>query len=111
LRDDLGRVPDLARRLHGATLSALAVRLGRHVDHIPAAALVAADELGFPIIVIDTDIAFNDVISAVLAIVLADYGPGRADPRAAHGRRPHGWRPGRDCPHSRRCLGPPRRRG
>jgi purine catabolism regulator len=75
LRDDLGRVPDLVRRLHGATLSALVVRLGRYVDHIPAAALEAADELGFPIIVIDTDIAFNDVISAVLAIVLADYGP------------------------------------
>ena len=57
------------------------VRVGRYVDHIPAAAVDAADELGFPIIVVDTHIAFNDVISAVLAIVLADYGPepGRAE--------------------------------
>ena len=81
LRDDLAGVADLVRRLHAATLSALVVRLGRYVDHIPAAAVEAADELGFPIIVVDTHIAFNDVISAVLAIVLADYGPepGRAE--------------------------------
>ena len=81
LRDDLAAVADLVRRLHAATLSALVVRLGRYVDHIPAAAVDAADELGFPIIVVDTHIAFNDVISAVLAIVLADYGPepGRAE--------------------------------
>ena len=81
LRDDLSMVADLVRRLHAATLSALVVRVGRYVDHIPAAALDAADELGFPIIVVDTNIAFNDVISAVLAIVLADYGPepGRAE--------------------------------
>ena len=57
------------------------VRVGRYVDHIPSAALDAANELGFPIIVVDTHIAFNDVISAVMAIVLADYGPepGRAE--------------------------------
>jgi purine catabolism regulator len=81
LRDDLATVADLVRRLHAAALSALVVRIGRYVDHIPAAALDAADELGFPIIVVDTHIAFNDVISAVLAIVLADYGPepGRAE--------------------------------
>ena len=81
LRDDLAGVADLVRRLHAAALSALVVRLGRYVDHIPAAAVDAADELGFPIIVVDTHIAFNDVISAVLAIVLADYGPepGRAE--------------------------------
>ena len=81
LRDDLGEVADLVRRLHAATLSALVVRIGRYVDHIPAAAVDAADELGFPIIVVDTHVAFNDVISAVLAIVLADYGPvpGRAE--------------------------------
>jgi purine catabolism regulator len=81
LRDDLAGVVDLVRRLHAAALSALVVRLGRYVDHIPAAAVDAADELGFPIIVVDTHIAFNDVISAVLAIVLADYGPepGRAE--------------------------------
>jgi PucR family transcriptional regulator, purine catabolism regulatory protein len=81
LRDDLAGVADLVRRLHTAALSALVVRLGRYVDHIPAAAVEAADELGFPIIVVNTHIAFNDVISAVLAIVLADYGPepGRAE--------------------------------
>ena len=81
LRDDLAGVADLVRRLHAATLSALVVRVGRYVDHIPATALEAADELGFPIIVVDTHIGFNDVISAVLAIVLADYGPepGRAE--------------------------------
>ena len=81
LRDDLGEVAELVRRLHAATLSALVVRIGRYVDHIPAAAVDAADELGFPIIVVDTHVAFNDVISAVLAIVLADYGPepGRAE--------------------------------
>jgi purine catabolism regulator len=81
LRDDLAKVAELVRRLHAATLSALVVRVGRYVDHIPAAAVDAADELGFPIIVVDTHIAFNDVISAVLAIVLADYGPepGRAE--------------------------------
>jgi PucR family transcriptional regulator, purine catabolism regulatory protein len=81
LRDDLAGVTGLIRRLHDATLSALVVRLGRYVDHLPAAALDTADELGFPIVVVDTHIAFNDVIAAVLAIVLADYGPepGRAE--------------------------------
>ena len=38
LRDDLSMVADLVRRLHAATLSALVVRVGRYVDHIPAAA-------------------------------------------------------------------------
>ena len=53
LRDDLAGVADLVRRLHAAALSALVVRLGRYVDHIPAAAVEAADELGFPIIVVE----------------------------------------------------------
>jgi purine catabolism regulator len=81
LRDDLAGVAGLVRRLHAAALSALVVRLGRYVDAVPPSAVDAADELGFPIIVVDTHIAFNDVISAVLAIVLADYGPepGRAE--------------------------------
>ena len=35
LRDDLAGVADLVRRLHTAALSALVVRLGRYVDHIP----------------------------------------------------------------------------
>ena len=89
LRDDLAGVADLVRRLHAAALSALVVRLGRYVDHIPAPAVKAADELGFPIIVVDTHIAFNDVISAVLAIVLAEYGPEPAGPRrSVSGSRP-----------------------
>src|SRR6185436_121180 len=41
LRDDLGEVAYLVRRLHAATLSALVVRIGRYVDHIPAAAVDA----------------------------------------------------------------------
>jgi hypothetical protein len=51
-------VADLVRRLHAATLSALVGRSAIRGPH-PRAALDAADELGFPIIVVDTNIAFN----------------------------------------------------
>lgn len=70
-------VPQLAR--HG--LAALAIKPMRYLPTLPDELIQEADRLRFPIIVMPDDTSFNEVIGAVLAVVLADYGadPGRAE--------------------------------
>lgn len=64
-------VPELARR----GLAALAVKPLRYLARIPEDLGRVADEAGLPFIVVPDDTSFNEVIGAVLAVVLADYGP------------------------------------
>jgi PucR family transcriptional regulator, purine catabolism regulatory protein len=81
LRDRVEDLPDLVTTLHRRGLAALAVKTGRYLAELPAEVLARADELGFPLLVLPDSTAFNEVIGAVLAVVLAEYGaePARAE--------------------------------
>ena len=70
----------LVRTLATLGLAALAVKTGRYLERLPDDALAAANELGLPIVLLAEDTSFIDVIGAVLAVVLSEYG---ADPAGA----------------------------
>lgn len=69
-------VPELAAR----GLAALAVKPLRYLAQLPPDLAQAADDADLPVIVMPDTTSFNEVIGAVLAVVLADYG---ADPSSA----------------------------
>jgi purine catabolism regulator len=69
-------VPELARQ----GLAALAIKPMRYLERLPDELISVADTHRFPLLVMPDDTSFNDVIGAVLAVVLADYG---ADPAGA----------------------------
>ncbi|HWM34238.1 MAG TPA: PucR family transcriptional regulator ligand-binding domain-containing protein [Pseudolysinimonas sp.] len=84
LRDHPEDLGDLVRTLSRRGLAALAVKSGRYLDEVPPAMIEVADELGFPLIALTGTTSFNDVIGAVLAVVLSEYGP---DPAGAEAIR------------------------
>ncbi|WP_283133689.1 PucR family transcriptional regulator [Rhizohabitans arisaemae] len=51
-------------------LSALAIKLGRYLDEIPAEMIEQADRLGFPIIQLAGDVGFDDILNQVLTDIL-----------------------------------------
>ncbi|WP_083949515.1 PucR family transcriptional regulator [Herbidospora yilanensis] len=63
----LGRlVADLDER----GLSALAIKLGRYLDELPAEMIEQADRLGFPLIILPNDVGFDDILNQVLTDIL-----------------------------------------
>jgi purine catabolism regulator len=59
-------VGDLDRR----GLAALAIKLGRYLDTVPAEMLEEADRLDFPVIELPGDAAFDDILNQVLTDIL-----------------------------------------
>ncbi|MFE3449338.1 PucR family transcriptional regulator [Nonomuraea sp. NPDC059194] len=51
-------------------LAALAIKLGRYVDELPAEMVAQADRLGFPLIVLPNDVGFDDILNQVLTDIL-----------------------------------------
>ncbi len=84
LRDHPEDLGDLVRTLSRLGLAALAVKSGRYLDAIPREMIEVADELSFPLIALTANTSFNDVIGALLAVVLSEYG---ADPAGAEAIR------------------------
>lgn len=74
----------LVRTLARLGLAALAVKTGRYLENLPDEALKAADEIDFPVVILAEDTSFNEVIGAVLAVVLTEYG---AEPAGAEAIR------------------------
>ncbi|MCC2317055.1 PucR family transcriptional regulator [Cellulomonas chengniuliangii] len=70
-------VPELAAR----GLAALAIKPMRYLEELPPRLVEVADRLDFPVLVMPDRTSFNEVIGAVLAVVLAEYGaePGGAE--------------------------------
>ncbi|RJL31328.1 PucR family transcriptional regulator [Bailinhaonella thermotolerans] len=63
----LGRlVADLDER----GLAALAIKLGRYLDELPAEMAEQADRLAFPLILLPNDVAFDDILNQVLTDIL-----------------------------------------
>jgi len=70
-------LPELAAR----GLAGLAVKPLRYLERLPDNLRKTAERLRFPVLVVPDHTSFNEVIGAVLAVVLADYGaePSRAE--------------------------------
>jgi PucR family transcriptional regulator, purine catabolism regulatory protein len=51
-------------------LAALAIKLGRYLDDLPAEMIEQADRLGFPLILLPNDVGFDDILNQVLTDIL-----------------------------------------
>ncbi|GEN81426.1 PucR family transcriptional regulator [Actinotalea fermentans] len=74
VRDRPERLVELLPVLHARGLAGLAIKPLRYLERLPDGLTERADELGFPVLVVPDDTSFNEVIGAVLAVVLAEYG-------------------------------------
>ncbi len=65
LRD--GGLDRLVEELDGLGVTGLAVKLDGYLGQLPDGALEAAERIGFPLLSIPTDVAFDDILSVVLS--------------------------------------------
>ncbi len=70
LRHDPQALTGLVAELDERGLAALAVKVGRYLDELPAAALAEADRRGLPIVTLAPHIGFDEIITDVLTDVL-----------------------------------------
>lgn len=70
LRDDRAALGALVPHLAAKGLAGIAIKPDRYLDEIPVAMLSAADACGFPLIELPPESSFNDIISAVLSVIL-----------------------------------------
>jgi purine catabolism regulator len=70
LRNAPQTLADLVDELDDRGLAAIAIKLGRYIDELPAQMLAAADRLGFPIVMLPKEVAFDDILNQVLTDVL-----------------------------------------
>jgi purine catabolism regulator len=70
LRDDRAALGTLVPQLAAKGLAGIAVKPDRYLEKIPAAMLTAAEACGFPLIELPPESSFNDIISAVLTVIL-----------------------------------------
>jgi purine catabolism regulator len=70
LRGDPAALDALVPRLAERGLAGIAVKPVRYIPTIPAAMIEAADRLDFPLIELPADAAFNEIIQAVLTVIL-----------------------------------------
>jgi len=85
LRARTATLAALIQSLDATGLAGLAVKPGRYVGQLPADAVAAAEDLGFPILLLGPDTSFNDVIGAVVTVLLAEKG-------GASGRGAPSWK-------------------
>jgi len=67
LQTILLRVGDLVEELDNRSVTALAIKLDRYTNELPDRALRVADRLGFPLLGIPQNVAFDDILSLVLS--------------------------------------------
>lgn len=84
LREHPEALAVLVRTLSRLGLAALAVKTGRYLEKLPDDALAEANRRGLPVVLLAEDTSFNEVIGAVLAVVLTEYG---AEPAGAEAIR------------------------
>lgn len=70
LRNTQQSLAQLVADLDERGLAALAIKLGRYLDELPAEMLEEANRLGFPIIQFSGDVAFDDILNQVLTDIL-----------------------------------------
>lgn len=65
-------------------LAAMAIKLGRYLDELPAEMLAEADRLGFPIIELPGGVGFDDILNQVLTDILNRQAAVLAQAEEAH---------------------------
>jgi PucR family transcriptional regulator, purine catabolism regulatory protein len=70
LRNTPQSLDRLVSDLDGQGLAALAIKLGRYLDDVPAEMIEQADRLGFPLIQLPDDVGFDDILNQVLTDIL-----------------------------------------
>ncbi len=70
LRDDRAALVELVPGLAARGLAGLALKPARYIDAIPAEMLAEADRLAFPLLELPPDASFNNIINAVLTVIL-----------------------------------------
>lgn len=70
LRDDRAALGSLVPELAAKGLAGIAVKPDRYLHEIPAAMLTAAEACSFPLIELPPESSFNEIISAVLSVIL-----------------------------------------
>jgi purine catabolism regulator len=70
LREDPAALEQLVPHLVAHGLAAMAIKPTRYIGSIPAAMIEDADRLGFPLIELPPPASFNEIIGAVLGVIL-----------------------------------------
>lgn len=70
LRNTPQSLASLVGDLNDRGLAALAIKIGRYLDELPAELLTEADRLDFPIIQLPDDVGFDDILDQVLTDIL-----------------------------------------
>ncbi|MEW2360339.1 PucR family transcriptional regulator ligand-binding domain-containing protein, partial [Spirillospora sp. NPDC029432] len=70
LRNTPQSLDNLVADLDERGLSALAIKLGRYLDSLPAEMIAQADRRGFPLILLADDVGFDDILNQVLTDIL-----------------------------------------
>jgi PucR family transcriptional regulator, purine catabolism regulatory protein len=70
LRNTPQSLDNLVADLDERGLAALAIKLGRYLDDLPAEMIEQADRRGFPLILLPNDVGFDDILNQVLTDIL-----------------------------------------
>ncbi|RKS74550.1 purine catabolism regulator [Actinomadura pelletieri DSM 43383] len=70
LRNTPQSLDHLVADLDERGLAALAIKLGRYLDSLPAEMIAQADRRGFPLILLPNDVGFDDILNQVLTDIL-----------------------------------------
>ena len=70
LREDLAALGELVPRLADKGLAGIAIKPTRYIEAIPREMIDAAERLDFPLIELPPPASFNEIIGAVLAVIL-----------------------------------------
>ncbi|MEO6955578.1 MAG: PucR family transcriptional regulator ligand-binding domain-containing protein [Antricoccus sp.] len=70
IKDDPSSLTHLVQSLDRRGLAGLAIKLGRYLEELPEEMLRAANERDFPIVLIDNQCGFDDVMNDVLTAIL-----------------------------------------
>lgn len=70
LRDDPVALDELVPHLAQRGLAGIAIKPARYIETIPSAMIAAADRQDFPLIELPPDASFNEIIQAVLTVIL-----------------------------------------
>ncbi|GLZ10564.1 CdaR family transcriptional regulator [Actinomadura sp. NBRC 104425] len=70
LRNTPQSLDNLVADLDERGLAALAIKLGRYLDALPAEMIEQADRRGFPLILLPNDVGFDDILNQVLTDIL-----------------------------------------
>lgn len=69
------QLTQLVKYFAAENLAGLAIKPGRYLHSWPKGLFSLCDSLKFPLLQLESDVAFDDIIGEVLAVVLSDYGP------------------------------------